>query len=231
MRLFISLIFITLFFISPAQNSIWFNQPASQWNEALPVGNGSLGGMIFGNPGYERIQLNEETIWTGSRYDYTDKKGAYKVLPKIRELLFEGEYAEAQQLCKDEFMGNGNWNMYQMLGDLFLKTEIDGKVTDYRRELDLEHAIAKTSYRVNNVTYTREYFSSHPSNAMFIRVTADKPGALSVSASLKRPKDAEIVASGDEITMQGQVTSGGVNIQDVNPGVRYYSTLKAISES
>ncbi|MCF8362141.1 MAG: glycoside hydrolase family 95 protein [Prolixibacteraceae bacterium] len=231
MKLFITLLFITSFITSKAQNKIWFEQPASEWNEALPIGNGRLGGMVFGGIGYERVQLNEETIWTGSRYDFTDKKGAYKVLPDIRELLFEGEYAQAQQLCKDEFMGNDNWNMYQMLGDLYLKTEFDGAVTHYHRELSLDNAIAKTTFRVNGVTYTREYFSSHPAKAMFIRVTADKPGAVSVSASLKRPKDAEIQAEVSEITIKGQVTSGGVGIQNVNPGVRYYSALRAVSEN
>jgi alpha-L-fucosidase 2 len=231
MKLLFTLLLIVSFIASTAQNKIWFEQPASEWNEALPIGNGRLGGMIFGGVEYERVQLNEETIWTGSRYDFTDKKGAYKVLPDIRKMLFDGEYAQAQQLCKEEFMGNGNWNMYQMLGNLFLKTEPDGAVTRYRRELDLDNAIAKTTYRINGVTYTREYFSSHPAKALFVRLTADKPGAVSVSASLKRPKDAEIKAEGNEITMKGQVTSGGVDIQNVNPGVRYYSVLRAVAES
>ncbi|MDA3880277.1 MAG: glycoside hydrolase family 95 protein [Prolixibacteraceae bacterium] len=223
------LILSSLFFTMNAQDEIWFEQPARDWNEALPVGNGRLGAMVFGNVEYERIQLNEETIWTGSRYDFTDKKGAYKVLPEIRSLLFEGEYDKAQKLCKDMFMGNQNWNMYQMLGDLFLKTEHAGEVENYRRELDLENAIARTSYKINDVTYNREYFSSHPGRALYVKVWVDKPGVLDISASLKRPKDAVVKAVDDMITMEGQVTSGGVDMHNVNPGVKYYATLKVLN--
>jgi alpha-L-fucosidase 2 len=212
----------------PAQNKLWYQQPAKIWEEALPIGNGSLGGMVFGGTNYERIQLNEETVWTGSPNLYTDKPEAYKVLPEIRKLLFEGDYAKAQDICEREFMGNGNWTMYQTLGDLFLKTIHGEKIENYTRELDLNEAIARTSYTVDGVTYTREYFSSHPDKVLVIRVTASKPKMLNISAALKRPKDAEIKADLNSIMMHGRVTSGGVETKDLNPGVNYFAQLKAI---
>lgn len=211
-------------------NEIWFNQPAQNWNEALPVGNGRLGGMVFGHAAYERIQLNEESVWTGNRGQFTDKDSAYKVLPKIRQLLFDGEYAEAQKLCKDDFMGYNNWNMYQTLGDLFLKTEHSDSIQNYRRNLDLETAIATVKYNVEGVNYTREIFSSKPDEALFVRISADKPKSVSISAALTRPKDASIKADGGMITMHGQVTAGGVDNIGLNPGVHYFSALKAIPD-
>lgn len=207
---------------------LWFNQPAQNWNEALPIGNGRLGGMIFGGTNYERIQLNEESVWTGNQNQFTDKPEAFKVLPDIRQLLFDGEYARAQELCKNEFMGFNNWNMYQTLGDLYLKTEHGNDIQNYHRELNLEEAISKVTYKVDGVNYTREYFSSYPNQALFIKISADKPRAISISASLKRPKDAEIFATNNTITMQGQVTAGGTNMSGLNPGVQYFAALKAM---
>ena len=212
-------------------NELWFKQPAKQWNQALPIGNGRLGGMVFGRPEYERIQLNEESVWTGNREQFTDKEGAYKVLPKIRQLLFDGEYVKAQKLCKDDFMGYNNWNMYQTLGDLFLKTMLpDDSITNYCRDLNLETAIASVRYTIDGVTYTREYFSSKPDEAIFIRISADKKAVISISAALKRPKDVSIKAVNNVITMHGQVTAGGVDVKGLNPGVHYFSALKAIPD-
>lgn len=213
----------------PAQNKLWFEEPARQWDNALPIGNGRLGAMVFGETQLERIQLNEESVWTGSRNQFTDREGAYKVLPEIRQLLFDGEYAQAQQLCKDEFMGHNNWNMYQTLGDLYIKTEHGKNISNYNRELDLQNAIVRVSYSVDGVTYLREYFSSYPQQAIFIRIKADKKGAINLSLALKREKDAKIEASGNTMSMFGQVTAGGVDMQGVNPGVNYYAEMRAES--
>jgi alpha-L-fucosidase 2 len=210
-------------------NTIWFAQPASNWNEALPIGNGRLGGMVFGSIYNERIQLNEESLWTGSRNQFTDKTLAYKVLPEIRQLLFDGEYAKAQILCKNEFMGNNNWNMYQTLGDLYLQANHVGEAENYKRKLDLETAIASVSYSVDGVNFKREYFSSYPDQALFVKISADKPASVSISAALKRPKDAEISANKNSIIMRGQVTAGGVDIQGLNPGVHYFCALNAFN--
>ena len=150
----------------PAELKLWYNQPASDWNEALPVGNGSLGAMVFGKMDEERIQLNEETVWVGKPSDFVNPE-ARKALPQVRKLLFAGKYAEAQQMAQEKMMGDKKvWSTYQTLGDLTIDFDsATGKVDGYRRELDLENAIAGVSYSRNKVTYTREIFSSAPDKA------------------------------------------------------------------
>ena len=211
-----------------ASNKIWFKQPATDWNEALPIGNGRLGGMVFGGTQSERIQLNEESVWTGSRNNFVDKPDAWKHLAEIRELLFAGEYVKAQEITEKDLMGIGNWDMYQTLGDLNLVMGHGSVVENYTRELDLENAIARVSYSANGVNYTREYFSSAPDQALIVKISCNKPGAVNLSARLTRPKDATIKAHGDEIEMFGQVTAGGVDVVGVNPGVHYFSVLKVV---
>lgn len=216
--------------IQAGNQTLWFKQPAKVWDNALPIGNGRLGGMVFGGTQVERIQLNEETVWTGNREQYTDKPEAYKKLPQIRELLFAGEYAKAQELTENEFMGVDNWNMYQTLGDLFLTTQHSDRIEGYKRELDLENAVVRVTYTADGVQYTREYFSNHPSNVLVVRVSASKKGALNLGAKLTRPKDASIKAQGRTIEMFGQVTAGGVDTKGVNPGVHYHAHLQAATK-
>src|SRR5688500_17900699 len=119
----------------PDDLKIWFNRPAGNWNEALPVGNGRLGAMIFGGVQHERLQLNEETVWSGNRNDFVNP-GSKAALPEVRKLLFAGKYAEAQQLAQEKMMGDKKvGSSYQTLGDLQLNFEVKGEVADYRREL------------------------------------------------------------------------------------------------
>lgn len=118
--------------------------------------------------------------------------------------------------------------MYQTLGDLNLVMGHGSNVENYTRKLDLENAIARFSYSANGVNYTREYFLSAPDQALMVKISCDKPGALNLSAKLARPKDATIRAQGDEIKMFGQVTAGGVDVIGVNPGVHYFSVLTAV---
>ncbi|HPR31508.1 MAG TPA: glycoside hydrolase family 95 protein [Prolixibacteraceae bacterium] len=217
-------------FLPYAGNTLWFHHPATAWENALPVGNGRLGAMVFGEIQTERVQLNEESLWTGSRYQYTDKEGAWNILPEIRKLLFAGEYAKAQEITERDFMGNGNWNMYQTLGDLYLSFQHGDSVQNYRRELDLASARASVSYTVDGINYTREYFSSYPDQALVIRISCDRPGALHFTAKLSRPKDAEIEASDHSISMFGQLTAGGIDTKNLNPGVHYYSCLQVLPD-
>jgi alpha-L-fucosidase 2 len=207
---------------------LWYTKPADQWNEALPIGNGRLGGMVFGKTDYERIQLNEESMWSGSR-TVTDKPDAYKYLPQVRRLLFEGKYAEAQTITERDMMTESTWNMYQSLGDLYFKINHSDEISDYRRELNLDEAIARVSYKVGEVTYNREYFSSPVDQGIVIRFTCNRPSALNLSARLARAKDALIIASSNTIVMKGQVTAGGVDVIGLNPGVHYETQLKAIN--
>ncbi len=164
--------------------TVWFRQPASEWNRALPVGNGRLGAMVFGGTREEHIQLNEETLWTGGPYDPV-VKGASASLPEIRRLLFAGDVPRAHDLFGRTMMGVPYEQMkYQPLGDLFIAFPGHDSVTSYRRELLLDSAVARVSYVVNEVTFTREVFVSAPDQAIVIRLSADRPGALTFNATL-----------------------------------------------
>ena len=183
--------------------SLWFRKPASSFLESCPVGNGRLGGMLFGGIATERVVLNEQTLWSGSVQD-ADRENAHQVLPEIRRLLFEGKNREAQELLSRNFIcqGPGSSNgsaeegpfgCYQTLGDLLLDFgEVNGEVRDYRRDLDLDSAIARVRYQLEGVTYTRELFASKPDEVLVLRVAVDKPGALNFTARLNRKKAGEL---------------------------------------
>jgi len=168
-------------------NTIFFSSPAKCWEEALPVGNGKLGGMVFGLPYTERIQLNEDSVWSGGPQD-RNNPSALAYLPKIRKLIFEGKIAEAEELCTFALSGTPEEERhYETLGNLFI--EFSGKelaYDSYSRWLDLSRAIAVTTFRMNGVTYTREVIASYPRNAMIIRLSSDTPGSLSFHAQLGR---------------------------------------------
>jgi alpha-L-fucosidase 2 len=173
---------------------LWYPQPASQWVQALPVGNGRLGAMVFGGTAQERLQFNEETLWLGGPHDYTHP-GAVKALPEIRRLLFEGKQREAQDLAMKEFMSQPLHQMpYQPFGDLNLTFPGHEKAEDYYRELDIDEAVATVEYKVDGVTFRREVFSSAVDQALVVRVTADKPGALSFTAALASPHKGVTIA-------------------------------------
>ncbi|SDL65481.1 alpha-L-fucosidase 2 [Pedobacter sp. ok626] len=168
--------------------SIWFRQPAATWNEALPVGNGRLGAMVFGGISTERLQLNEQTVWSGQPVDFVNARSR-ETLPIVRQLLFKGKYVEAQKLAQDRMMGvKKAVGSYQTLGDIQMDFDLPKKeVTNYKRELDLETAVATTSFQIAGITYKREVFSSKPDEALVVRLTASKPGALTFSLKLTRP--------------------------------------------
>ncbi len=166
---------------------ISFDEPAHAWNEALPIGNGRLGGMVFGNTHTERIQLNEDSVWYGGRQDRINPSAKDK-LPEIRQLIFEGRIKEAEELCTFALSGlPENERHYEPLGNLFV--EFDGTDFDYssyHRELDIEHSIAITSFTVSGITYKREVIASYPAGAIIIHLTADVPGSLSFHTQLGR---------------------------------------------
>ncbi len=184
-----------------------YRQPAQQWEEALPVGNGRLGAMVFGGTENERIQFNEDTLWFGEPHDYSHK-GAAKHLPEIRRLLFQGNQREAQNLAGREFMSVPlRQTPYQPCGDLKLTFPGHDRATDYRRELDIDRAVASVTYKVGQVTYTREIFASHPHDAIVIRVWADKPRSVSFTAILDTPhEEKSLVAAGRrQLALRGRV--------------------------
>ena len=164
---------------------LWFNTPATKWDEALPVGNGRLGAMVFGKYAEERIQLNEETYWSGGPYS-TVVKGGSKVLPQIQKNVFEEKYLEAHNLFGRNLMGYPvEQQKYQSLANLHLFFNNQEKVVDYKRWLDLSTAVATVVYSANDITYKREVFSSAPDQTIVIRLTASKPASVSFKANLR----------------------------------------------
>ncbi len=164
---------------------LWYNTAATKWDEALPVGNGRLGAMVFGKSGEERIQLNEETYWSGGPYSTVVKDGN-KVLPEIQKLVFEEKYLEAHNLFGRNLMGYPvEQQKYQSLANLHLFFKNQDKVTDYKRWLDLSTAVTSVVYTVGNITYTREVFASAPDQTIVVRITASKPGSISFKANLR----------------------------------------------
>src|SRR5687768_11427957 len=153
------------------ETTMWYTQPAAKWEEALPVGNGRLGAMVFGGVREERLQLNEDSLWSGGPQD-SDNPDALAALQKIRELLFAGEFAKAQALADRTLIcrSNTSFGSYSTLGDLKLTFEgHDVDPADYLRELRLDEGVVRVSYRVGDVTYTRETFASHPEQAVVTR--------------------------------------------------------------
>lgn len=182
---------------------MWYQNPAEQWIEALPVGNGRLGAMVFGRPGEERIQFNEDTRWSGGPYDPVGEGGVAH-LAEIRRLIFAGDFRKAHKLFGRHLMGKPlEQQKYQSFGDLILDFG-DGAVENYHRQLDLDTAIATTRFTRNGVTHTREVFVSPVDQVIVVRLSADKPGAVSFSAELRGIRNTSHSNYGnDAFTMDG----------------------------
>lgn len=211
-----------LWYSEPSNSSVpdvkdgWQNDP--EWLKALPVGNGFIGAMVFGDVNMERIQLNEKSLWSGSPDD-NNNPDAFASLGKIRELLFAGKYREATELtlktqvCKGAGSGHGNgadvpFGCFQTLGDLWLNFGDSSEYSEYHRELNLDSGLVKISYSKNNVRFRREIFASYPDRALVIHLTADKEGALSFNSSLSRPERFEVSSEGDHLLMTGRLADG-----------------------
>ncbi len=170
-----------------APYKIWYNRPAQYWEEALPVGNGRIAGMVYGDPQKETIQINEETVSAGSPYQNYNKdaKGA---LPEIRRMIFSGLYDKAQDLAGEKVISKvGNEMPYQTVGNLNINYTDHAKVTDFYRELDIDNAVSTTRYKANGVEYKQEVFASFVDQLLIVRITASKPGAISCDLSLNTP--------------------------------------------
>ncbi len=191
---------------------LWYDHPAEKWVEALPVGNGRLGGMVFGGVAEERIQLNEDSIWSGQAHFNPNPKMA-ESLPLVRKLLFEGKYAEANRLAGETMVTprDPRYGNYQPLGNLRIRMEGHSAGEGYRRQLDLDSAIAETTYRIGQVTYRRSVFVSAVDQVLVIRLTADRPGQITCAVELSREQEAKTVAQGsNRLIMNGQTPFGGV---------------------
>lgn len=165
--------------------TLWYKNPAKKWEEALPVGNGRLGAMVFGGHGEERIQINEETYWTGGPYN-TTVKGGNKVLPEIQKDIFEGNPIAAHKLFGRYMMGYPvEQQKYQSTGDIMLFFDKQKEVTDYSRWLDLKTGITHVRYTVDGVTYNRETFVSTPDQVIVVHLSSNKPGKINFRAQLR----------------------------------------------
>ncbi len=213
--------------------TLWYTQPAATWNEALPLGNGRLGAMVFGDPAHEHLQLNESGMWAGRLLD-RNNPAALQTLPEIRKLLFAGKPHEAELLADRTMIGiPRRLPQYQTLGDLHIDFPSTGPVTNYRRELDLSRAIATVTYIANGVTFKREYFSSAPDRMIVMRLTADRPAQLTFTATLTRERDSQLKPLGpDSIMMIGQaIAHDGRHAEwEKEGGTRFVAALQAIPE-
>jgi hypothetical protein len=177
--------------------TLWYRRPAVEWEQALPVGNGRLGAMVFGGIVQEHLTLNEDTLWSGGPYDPTNPE-ALAALPQVRALIFAGKYREAHKLVEAKMMARPLWQAaYQPVGSLLLTFPDVAAVAHYRRDLDLDTAIARVSYRANGVQFVREVFASPVDQVIVVRLTADKPGQIAFSARLTTPQTATSTTTAD----------------------------------
>ncbi|EJT5935916.1 glycoside hydrolase N-terminal domain-containing protein [Clostridium perfringens] len=208
--------------------ALWYDEPATNWeNEALPIGNGYMGGMIFGSVASERIQYNEKTLWSGGPgawegYNGGNKEGAWEAVQEIRKILAEGGTPSNdlyQRVCGDQRA----YGAYQNFGDIFLdfKSHEESKVTNYRRELNIEESLSTVKYNYKGVNYEREYFCSYPDNVMVIKLKADKASSLTVDV---RNEGAH---NGKKLSVENNtlVLSGAIE----DNGMKYESQIKVIN--
>jgi alpha-L-fucosidase 2 len=218
----IVLLFLLSFLINNSASAqskpfkLWYDKPASRWEETLPLGNGRLGMMPDGGINNEQVVLNDITLWSGAPQDANNYE-AYKNLPEIRRLILAGKNDEAQNLVNQNFVctgkgsGGANWGCFQMLGNLNIQYQYEGKEKTpavYKRELLLNNAIATTDYTLNNVHFKREYFTSFSGDVAIIRITADKAGQINCKLSLSRPERGESEVKANRIELSGQLDNG-----------------------
>lgn len=232
------------------QLKLWYNQPAdasvkdsqkawtddTEWLKALPLGNGSLGLMVFGDVNKERIQLNEESMWSGSPSD-NDNPDVFAFQEEIRQLLFDGKYRKATkltnktQICKGAGSGHGEgskvpFGCYQTLGDLWIDNGQNTDYENYYRELNLDDAVVRVRYSQGGVNFKREIFISQPDQVMVARFTADKPGQISFSCSMTRPERFKSYTENQQLIMSGTLSDG-----KGGDGLQYMARLKAVTKN
>ena len=210
-----------------SQLKLWYEQPAEKWVEALPIGNGRLGAMVYGDPVEEVIQLNENTVWAGQP-NRNDNPEAKEYLPKVRELLFEGKSGEAQELVNQHFISKTSHGMpYQTVGNLKLYFPNHENYSDYHRELDLENAVTTSRYKVGEVGYETKIFASHPDQVIVVQIKADKPGALNFTATMDRPGGADVSTyENRELKLHGKTS----NFEGVEGKVEFQAITKIGTE-
>lgn len=207
--------------------SLWYRRPAKNWDEALPIGNGRLGAMIFGGIEGERIQLNEDTLWSGSPYD-PNNADALGALPEVRKLIFDGKYTDAAKIINAKMMAIPLKQMtYQTVGDLRLAFPKADAVSKYQRSLNLDDATAKVSYKIGDTTYTREIFSTAVDNVVVIKISADKKGKVNFSTAFQSPQNSSVESeNGDTLILSG--TNG--SFRGIEGKLKFQTRAKIINQ-
>ncbi|MEZ0182303.1 glycoside hydrolase N-terminal domain-containing protein [Flavobacterium oncorhynchi] len=213
-------------FSATAQSDLklWYDKPAAIWNEALPLGNGRLGAMVFGDPAVERLQLNEETIWAGSPNSNAHSK-SIEALPKVRQLIFDGKFDQAQDLATKDIMSQTNDGMpYQTFGSVYISFNEHQKYTDYYRDLDISNATAKVKYKVNGVEFTREILTAFSDQVIVVKLSASQPGQITCNVFMNSPIDKTVASTeGNQIILSGV----GTNFEGVKGKVKFQGRLTA----
>ncbi len=235
--------------VSSKKMRLWYDKPAdakavdvpngwqndAEWLKALPLGNGKIGGMVFGGVERERIQLNEKSLWSGSPDD-NDNPEALASLARIRDLLFAGKYKEANeltsqtQICKGKGSGFGNgsnvpFGCFQTLGDLYIDFNRSSLFSNYHRELDLNEAVASISYEQDGVHFEREVFVNYPDNVMVVRIRANRAKAISFTAFLNRPEKFATKSDNESLLMYGTLDNG-----KGGEGMKYATRLRVLNK-
>ena len=211
---------------------LWYRQPATQWNEALPIGNGRLAAMVFGGVASERIQLNEESIWAGEKRDRINPEGT-RNLAEVRRLLFAGKPKEAELLAEKTIISvPKRMPPYQPLGDLLIRFEGATEALEYVRELNLDTAVARVTFRSGDNRFTRETFSSAVDQAIVIRLTSDKPGGISFAATLSREQDSQTsTIHPNLVRITGEAIARGDRHSDERKvGAKFHGLLRVVAE-
>jgi alpha-L-fucosidase 2 len=228
-------VFITLVLLFTAASAtrannadlLWYARPAQRWVEALPVGNGRLGAMIYGDVQQERLQLNEDNFWAGAPYDPANP-AAYDLYVQARKLILAGKAAEAQELLKVDGLGKPSGQAsYQTIGEVVLDFPFESDAKDYRRSLDLDTAVATTQFTIGDITYKREVFCSAADQVLVVRLSADKPGQITFKASFTTPnKDSHTAVGASELIF----TSTGGKHADIKGKVRQETIVSVTND-
>ena len=216
--------------------SLTYDKPAEKWTEALPIGNGRIGAMVFGGTEDERLQINESTLWGGGPHGYANP-GAYAHLEEVRRLIFAGKVDEAEKLS-ETMMGQPRLLMpYQPFCDLRLHFPEHGQATDFRRQLQLNDAVAETSYKVGSAQFRREAFISYPDQVLVVRITASEAGRLTFTASLDslQPGITVLSPTGNMLQLSGQIQPRQNPARSwtgswTEPGMRFAAVLRVQNE-
>ena len=215
------------------EHVLWYRAPAATWNEALPIGNGRLGAMVFGGVTDERLQLNEDSVWAGQKLDRVNPAAA-KAIPEIRRLLAAGKPAEAEALADETVISiPRRMPPYQTLGNLQLRFEGGPPFSAYRRELDIDQAVTRVTFRAGGTTFTREVFASAIDQVIVMRITSDQPGKITFSATMTRELDAAARTEGqDTVLLEGQAFPPKNERHAAEPraGVRFVGMTRAVAD-